>query len=94
MEQYRTHTAYIQYYFGPKNDLSPPGAGDLLAAVLDVSIVALAIPMFNYRAELKRHVQTLLLDSTNSVYCHYSAKFGDCSCLAIRLSFDLCADWN
>lgn len=56
LEQYRTHTAYILYYFGPRNNLPPPGAGDLLAAVLDVSIVALAIPMFNYRAELKRHV--------------------------------------
>ena len=56
LEQYRTHTAYIRYYFGPRNNLPQPGAGDLLAAILDVSIVALAIPMFNYRVELKRHV--------------------------------------
>jgi hypothetical protein len=57
--QYRTQTPYIKYFFGPKNNLPLPGAGDLLAAVLDVSIVALAIPMFNYRAELKRHVFSL-----------------------------------
>jgi hypothetical protein len=56
LEQYRTQTPYIQYYFGPRNGLPPPGAGDLLATILDVSIVSLAIPMFNYRGELKRHV--------------------------------------
>jgi hypothetical protein len=56
LREYRTQTPYIQYFFGPRGNLPPPGAGDILAAVLDVSIVALAIPMFNHRAELKRHV--------------------------------------
>jgi len=56
LKEYRTQTPYIQYVFGPRENLPPPGAGDLLATVLDVSIVALAIPMFNHRAELKRHV--------------------------------------
>lgn len=57
LQEYRTQTPYIQYIFGPRENLPFPGAGDLLATVLDVSIVALAIPMFNHRAELKRHVR-------------------------------------
>jgi LrgB-like family len=56
--EYRTQTPYIQYFFGPRRNLPPPGAGDILAAILDVSIVSLAIPMFNHRAELKRHVNS------------------------------------
>jgi len=56
LQEYRTQTPYTQYVFGPRENLPPPGAGDLLATVLDVSIVALAIPMFHHRAELKRHV--------------------------------------
>lgn len=73
LEQYRTRTPYINYYFGPRNDLPPPGAGDLLATVLDVSIVALAIPMFNYRAELKRHVSPppISTDQSSSLQSYY-----------------------
>ena len=56
---YSTKTRYLQLWDGQKN--SPrPGAGDVFGSVLDVSIVALALPMFQYRKELKRHVSRCL----------------------------------
>jgi len=93
LTQYRTRTPYIQYYFGPKTDLPPPGAGDLLATVLDVSIVALAIPMFHYRAELKRHVSPST-DPSDEVYCHYIAQFGYGRRLAVRVSSYISTHWD
>lgn len=38
-----------------------PGAGDVFSSVLDVSIVALALPMFQYRNELRRHFLAIVL---------------------------------
>lgn len=32
-----------------------PGAGDMLASLLDVAIVSLALPMYQYRHDLRRH---------------------------------------
>ena len=55
LDSYSTKTTYIQIFKGTKS-LPRPGAGDIFASVLDVSIVALALPMFQYRSELKRHV--------------------------------------
>lgn len=52
---YQTKTKYQQLFSG-KTDLPKPGAGDFLSSVLDVSIVALALPMYQYRQELKRSV--------------------------------------
>ncbi|RDI78758.1 hypothetical protein Vi05172_g11265 [Venturia inaequalis] len=50
---YQTKTKYQQLFSG-KTDLPKPGAGDFLSSILDVSIVALALPMYQYRQELKR----------------------------------------
>jgi putative effector of murein hydrolase len=55
LHEYRTRTNYLQLFSG-KPGLPKPGAGDVLSSVLDVSIVALAMPMYQYRAELKRSV--------------------------------------
>jgi hypothetical protein len=52
---YQTKTKYQQLFAG-KTHLPKPGAGDFLSSVLDVSIVALALPMYQYRQELKRSV--------------------------------------
>lgn len=52
---YQTKTKYQQLFAG-KTNLPKPGAGDFLSSVLDVSIVALALPMYQYRQELKRSV--------------------------------------
>lgn len=60
LEAYSTKTRYINLWDGDKG-LRDPGAGDIFASILDVSIVALALPMFNYRQELKRHLPTILL---------------------------------
>ncbi|KAF8324907.1 LrgB-like family-domain-containing protein [Cantharellus anzutake] len=38
-----------------------PGAGDILKSTLDVGIIALAIPMYRYRHELKRYFVRMIL---------------------------------
>ncbi len=58
---YSTKTRYIQLFDNDGPHLPPPGAGDILSSVLDVSIVALALPMFLYRLELKRHFPSIIL---------------------------------
>ncbi|KAF2805746.1 uncharacterized protein BDZ99DRAFT_424137 [Mytilinidion resinicola] len=60
---YKTGTKYTQLWQG-KPSLPRPGAGDLFSTVLDVSIVALALPMFQYRHELRRHFLPILLPNT------------------------------
>lgn len=57
LHAYSTEARYLQLWNGQKG-LRRPGAGDVLSSVLDVSIVALALPMFQYRNELRRHVGT------------------------------------
>jgi hypothetical protein len=60
LRAYRTGANYIYLW---RNPGSPrlPGAGDVLATLLDASIVSLALPMFQYRRELRRHLVTLLI---------------------------------
>ena len=38
-----------------------PGAGDVFGSILDVSIVALALPMFQYRKELQRRFLSIVV---------------------------------
>lgn len=58
---YSTKTRYTQLFDNDGPHLPPPGAGDVFSSVLDVSIVALALPMFQYRLELKRHFPSIIL---------------------------------
>jgi len=58
---YTTKTRYLQLFNSGGPHLLPPGAGDIFSSVLDVSIVALALPMFQYRNELKRHFPSIIL---------------------------------
>ncbi|OCL12507.1 hypothetical protein AOQ84DRAFT_312117 [Glonium stellatum] len=60
LHAYKTGTKYTQLWQGQKG-LLKPGAGDLFSSVLDVSIVALALPMFQYRHELRRHFLPIIL---------------------------------
>ncbi len=73
LRAYSTKTRYLQLWNGVKG-LRRPGAGDVFSSVLDVSIVALALPMFQYRHELKRHVRNSFnlesLHLTNQVKVH------------------------
>ncbi|KAF2836046.1 hypothetical protein M501DRAFT_1007551 [Patellaria atrata CBS 101060] len=62
LKAYKTGTRYIQLLNGEK-DLLNPGAGDIFSTMLDVSIVALALPMFQYRNELKRHYWPIIIPS-------------------------------
>ncbi|KAJ9238070.1 LrgB-like family-domain-containing protein [Paecilomyces variotii] len=60
LHAFKTGTRYIELWHGYKN-LPYPGAGDMFSTLLDVSIVALALPMFQYRKELKRHLLIIVL---------------------------------
>ena len=61
LHSYTTKTRYPQLFSGQSSRLPLPGAGDILSSLLDVSIVALALPMYNYRLELRRHFPSILL---------------------------------
>jgi putative effector of murein hydrolase len=60
LHAYKTGTKYLQLWKGETN-LQAPGAGDIFSSVLDASIVALALPMFRYRMELKQHFLLIVL---------------------------------
>ena len=60
LDAYSTGTKYTQLWDREKG-LQKPGAGDIFSSLLDVSIVALALPMFQYRHELQRHIMIILL---------------------------------
>ena len=66
--EYRTRTTYLKLFGGVSTP--KPGAGDVLSSVLDVSIVALAMPMYQYRNELKRSVRTSHSHSKLTPPCH------------------------
>ncbi|TGO36388.1 hypothetical protein BHYA_0126g00140 [Botrytis hyacinthi] len=62
LRDYKTNTKYIAYWDGEGN-LPLPGAGDIFNSVLDASIVSLALPMFQYRHELKSHFIPITIPS-------------------------------
>lgn len=64
---YETGTKYTQLWQGQKG-LPNLGAGDLFSSVLDVSIVALALPMFQYRHEVRRHICSHFLNTSPLVF--------------------------
>lgn len=81
--QYQTSTKYLQLWEGEKG-LPKPGAGDVFSTVLDASIVALALPMFNYRKELKAHFFAIVIPN---ISCSLAALFGyPPLCFAIGIS--------
>lgn len=57
---YKTNTKYLQLWKGEKG-LAAPGAGDIFGSILDASIVALALPMFQHRKELKQHFFAIVI---------------------------------
>ena len=57
---YRSRTRYLDLWYGAHH-LPLPGAGDIFSSVLDASIVALAIPMYSYRFELRRHFLAIII---------------------------------
>jgi putative effector of murein hydrolase len=80
---YRTGTRYLQLWRG-ENGLREPGAGDIFGSVLDASIIALALPMFQYRKELKQHFLAIVLPN---VVVSIGSLFGyPALCYAIGIS--------
>jgi hypothetical protein len=59
LDEYKTGTNYLLLWHG--KDSPKPGAGDIFSSVLDASIVALALPMYNYRLELRRHFFAIVI---------------------------------
>ncbi|KAL5627818.1 hypothetical protein BROUX41_002566 [Berkeleyomyces rouxiae] len=55
LHSYKTGTNYLALWESGASSLPKPGAGDIFSSVLDASIVALALPMFQYRRELREH---------------------------------------
>ena len=83
LDAYQTDTKYLQLWRGEKH-LKAPGAGDIFGSVLDVSIVALALPMFQYRKELQRHFFAIVIPN---VAVSIASLFGyPALCYAIGIS--------
>lgn len=80
---YKTGTTYQELWDGKKG-LQAPGAGDIFGTVLDASIVALALPMFQYRNELKQHFFAIIIPN---VAISVASLFGyPALCYAIGIS--------
>lgn len=60
LHAYRTGAKYLQLWENTKLH-KLPGAGDVFGTLLDASIVALALPMFQYRRELKDHFTSIVV---------------------------------
>ncbi|EMR69440.1 putative -domain-containing protein [Eutypa lata UCREL1] len=59
LAQYRTGAKYSTLWSAGAGSVPRPGAGDMFGSVLDASIVALALPMFQYRRELRAHLPAI-----------------------------------
>ncbi|KAK7757404.1 hypothetical protein SLS62_000416 [Diatrype stigma] len=60
LAQYRTGAKYSTLWADSAGGSgSLPGAGDMFGSVLDASIVALALPMYQYRRELRAHLTAI-----------------------------------
>jgi putative effector of murein hydrolase len=60
LTEYRTGTSYLQLWERSSRGILP-GAGDVFGTILDASIVSLALPMYQYRRELKEHFAAIVI---------------------------------
>ena len=82
LHSYKTGSSYLKLLHGIKHPT--PGAGDVFSSVLDASIVALALPMYNYRHELQRHFFAIVIPN---VVISIGSLFGyPALCYAIGIS--------
>ncbi|KAI0009656.1 LrgB-like family-domain-containing protein [Xylariaceae sp. FL0662B] len=58
LAEYQTGAKYLVLWDG---SALRPGAGDMLSSALDAAIVALALPMYQYRRELRQHFLAIVL---------------------------------
>jgi putative effector of murein hydrolase len=61
LRSYKTGSKYLQLWRWHDGPLTLPGAGDVFGSVLDASIVALALPMYQYRRELNQHFLAIII---------------------------------
>ncbi|KAK9249334.1 LrgB-like family-domain-containing protein [Lipomyces tetrasporus] len=61
LHAYSTGRTYLTLFGVHEYKNVLPGAGDMLRTVLDVSIVALALPMYRYRGDLKKHFIVIII---------------------------------
>ncbi|OLN90004.1 Plastidal glycolate/glycerate translocator 1, chloroplastic [Colletotrichum chlorophyti] len=73
LRSFRTGANYT-YLWLHTNSGRLPGAGDIFSTVLDASIVSLALPMFQYRRELKQNFVAIVLPnivmSISCLFCY------------------------
>lgn len=58
LREYKVGANYARAWDGSQQ---LPGAGDMFSTVLDASIIALALPMYQYRRELKQHFLAIVI---------------------------------
>ncbi|KAI2603597.1 LrgB-like family-domain-containing protein [Hypoxylon fragiforme] len=58
---YKTGLGYVALWSGSSHQGLLPGAGDLFSSVLDAGIVSFALPVYQYRRELKQHFASILV---------------------------------
>ncbi|XDG05246.1 hypothetical protein ABKA04_004861 [Annulohypoxylon sp. FPYF3050] len=58
---YKTGSNYAELWSPHSSPLPLPGAGDLFSSVLDASIVSFALPVYQYRRELRQHLAAILV---------------------------------
>ncbi|KAI0892915.1 LrgB-like family-domain-containing protein [Annulohypoxylon nitens] len=58
---YKTGSNYAEFWSPHSSPLPLPGAGDLFSSVLDASIVSFALPVYQYRRELRQHLAAILV---------------------------------
>jgi putative effector of murein hydrolase len=58
---YRVGVKYLQLWSRDRTSSLLPGAGDILGSILDASIVSLALPMYQYRRELRQHFVAIVI---------------------------------
>ncbi|KAK1983318.1 LrgB-like family-domain-containing protein [Colletotrichum cereale] len=72
LRSFRTGANYT-YLWLHRSSGRLPGAGDIFSTVLDASIVSLALPMYQYRRELKQNFAAIVLPNVvMSVGCLFS----------------------
>ncbi|VUC25429.1 unnamed protein product [Clonostachys rosea] len=72
LHEYRTGAKYIQLWRQASRpsdsslgQAALPGAGDMFSTLLDASITALALPMFQHRRELRNHWAALIIPNVS-----------------------------
>ncbi|CAK7213469.1 hypothetical protein SCUCBS95973_001803 [Sporothrix curviconia] len=65
LDSYKPGHTYLYLWENPSAANRAPGAGDMLVSALDASIVSLALPMYQYRHELRRHFLAIVVPTVS-----------------------------